>query len=74
MGAAIAIAFKDTKDKAEDMKKNQALFVKLGFIEENSDEHLYLVPFSQVEMKHNVQVLSGDNNKKIIKKMDKKAV
>ena len=73
LGAAIAVAFKDTKTKADEMLKHQKLFVTLGYIEEGSNDYKYLIPFTEVEKAKKVQRFSGDNNKKEIKKDYSKA-
>lgn len=73
LGAAIAIAFKDTKDKAKNMRNNRELFTKqLKMLEENSPDANFIQPFCVFETKLNVAHLNGDyKNKKPLKKFKK---
>ena len=50
LGAAIAVAFKDTRVKAQQMRDNQSLFVKqLKTLDPTSPDANYLLPFALYE-------------------------
>lgn len=52
LGSAIAVAFKDTKEKANNMASNRRVFTEeLRLITENSEQANYLIPFTNEEKK-----------------------
>lgn len=73
LGAAIAVAFKDTRVKAQQMLDNQNLFVKqIKTLEPTSPDANYLLPFCLYEHKWKVEGFNGDySNKKPLKKFKK---
>ena len=55
LGSAIAVAFKDTKDKAKDMINNRKIFIEeLKIIAPDSAEANYLIPFCGEEAKYGI--------------------
>lgn len=73
LGAALVVAFKDTREKSGDFLSNQDLFVnQLKVVDPTAPEARFLVAFSTIEAKFNVQGLNRDKNKKLIKKHFKK--
>lgn len=73
LGAAIAYAFKDSKEKAKDILDNQILLTEtLGLVDPASPEGMYLIPFCGAEAKLGCIALNRDDNKKkLLKKVPK---
>lgn len=73
LGAAIAYAFRDSKEKAKDILDNQILMVEtLGLVDAQSPEGMYLIPFCGLEAKLGCIALNRDDNKKkLLKKVPK---
>ena len=76
LGSAIAVAFKDTKDKARDMINNKNIFIDdLKLITADSKEANYLIPFCGEEAKFGIQDFNGDSkNKKPLKRFKKEEI
>ena len=74
LGSAIAVAFKDTRDKAKDMINNRKIFIEeLKLIAPDSPEANYLIPFCGEEAKFGIQDFNGDyKNKKPLKRWKNK--
>jgi hypothetical protein len=73
LGSAIAVAFKDTKDKSKDMINNRKHFIEeLKLIAPDSVEAHYLFPFCVEEGKFGIQDFNGvSKNKKQLKRYKK---
>lgn len=73
LGAAIAVAFQDTKDKSACMKANREFFVnELKLIDATAPEANYLFAFCHFEATQKCQNFNGDyKNKKPLKAMNK---
>jgi len=76
LGSAIAIAFKDTKDKGKDMVNNRKVFIEeLKLITLESPEANYIIPFCGEEAKYGIQDFNGDSkNKKPLKRWKKEDI
>ena len=73
LGAALVVAFKDTREKSGDFLNNRDLFVnQLKVVDASAPEARFLVAFTTIETKYNVQHLNRDKNKKLIPKHFKK--
>ena len=76
LGSAIAVAFKDTKDKARDMMTNKQIFIDdLKLIAADSPQAVFLLPFCGEEAKFGIQDFNGDSkNKKPLKRFKKEDI